>query len=259
MNNLSDMIWIEMRKAIRSRMPLWTALGSLFMPLGMAFLLFASKNPAISHKLGLVSAKADLMAYAATDWTSYLGLTAMIIAAGGFFLFILAVSWVFGREFADGTLKDMLAVPVQRSCILMAKFIVVAIWSVMLTIVILVFSLIMGSLINFPGSSTKAIFDGCTILVVTALLVIAVSVPFALFASIGRGYLLPLGIAVLMAVATNIMGVAGWGETFPWAVPALYAQGKSPLPPISFVIVVLTGLAGMLATYFWWKYADQNR
>ena len=40
MNNLSDMIWIEQRKAIRSGMPLWTALGSLFMPLGIGFLIF---------------------------------------------------------------------------------------------------------------------------------------------------------------------------------------------------------------------------
>ena len=72
MNNLSDMVWIELRKAIRSRMPLWTALGSLFMPLGIAFLIFVSKNPGISAKLGLVSAKANLMAYAATDWPTYL-------------------------------------------------------------------------------------------------------------------------------------------------------------------------------------------
>ncbi|HLE51770.1 MAG TPA: ABC transporter permease, partial [Anaerolineales bacterium] len=108
-------------------MPLWTALGSLFMPLGIAFLIFVSKNPEISQKLGLVSAKANLIAYSATDWPTYLRLFGQIIAAGGFFLFVLAVSWVFGREFADGTLKDMLAVPVQRSSILLAKFIVVAI------------------------------------------------------------------------------------------------------------------------------------
>ncbi len=44
MNNLSDMIWIELRKAIRSRMPLWTALGSLFMPLGIAFLIFVASS-----------------------------------------------------------------------------------------------------------------------------------------------------------------------------------------------------------------------
>jgi len=68
MNNLSDMIWIELRKAIRSRMPLWTGLGSLFMPLGIAFLIFVSRNLEISQKLGLISAKANLVAYSATDW-----------------------------------------------------------------------------------------------------------------------------------------------------------------------------------------------
>ena len=62
MNNLSDMLWIELRKAIRSRMPLLTALGSLFMPLGIAFLIFVAKNPEIPRKLGLISAKANLVA-----------------------------------------------------------------------------------------------------------------------------------------------------------------------------------------------------
>ena len=97
MNNLTNMIWIEMRKAIRSRMPLWTALGSLFMPLGVAFLIFVSKNPEISKKLGLISAKANLMAYAGTDWQTYLGLFAMIIAAAlieGAALFAIVVALI---------------------------------------------------------------------------------------------------------------------------------------------------------------------
>jgi ABC-2 type transport system permease protein len=259
MHNLLDMIWIETRKAIRSRMPVWTALASLFMPLGMGILIFASKNPAISHKLGLVSAKADLVAYAATDWSSYIGLTSLVIAAGGFFFFILVVSWVFGREFVDGTLKDLLAVPIQRSSIILAKFIVIAIWSFMLTLVILVFSLMMGTFINLPGFSLKVIIDGSIHLVTTALLVMVVSTPFALMASIGRGYLLPLGAAVLMLMGTNIMAIAGWGETFPWAVPGLFAQGKTFLPPESFVIVIITGVLGIIVTYIWWIYADQNR
>ncbi len=160
MNNLADMIWIELRKAIRSRMPLWTALGSLFMPFGIAFLIFVAKNPEISQKLGLVSAKANLIAYSATDWPTYLGLSGQIIAAGGFFLFVLVISWVFGREFADGTLKDMLAVPVQRSSILLAKFIVVAVWSAALTIVIFIVGLVMGALIRLPGGSISCYSAG---------------------------------------------------------------------------------------------------
>jgi ABC-2 type transport system permease protein len=259
MNNLSDMIWIELRKAIRSRMPLWTALGSLFMPLGIAFLIFVSKNPEISQKLGLISAKANLIAYSATDWPTYLGLFGQIIAAGGFFLFILIISWVFGREFADGTLKDMLAVPVQRSSILLAKFIVVAIWSAALTIVIFIVGLVMGAIIKLPGGSINVILQGSDLVLITACLVIAVVMPFALFASAGRGYLLPLGVAVLTLMMTNVVAIVGWGEYFPWAVPGLYVLGKSSLTPVSYWIVFLTSLAGMIGTYLWWKFADQNR
>ena len=160
MNNLSAMIWAELRKAIRSSMPLWTALGSLFMPLGVAFLLFVSRNPEISQKLGLVSAKANLMAYAATDWQAYLGLYGEIIGAGGVILFILIISWVFGREFTDGTLKDMLAVPVQRSSILLAKFIVTAIWSAALGTMIFIAGLIMGAILQLPGSSMAVLWHG---------------------------------------------------------------------------------------------------
>jgi ABC-2 type transport system permease protein len=259
MNNLSDMIWIELRKAIRSRMPLWTVLGSLFMPLGVAFLIFLAKNPELSRRLGLVSAKANLVAYSATDWPSYLVLFAEIISSGGFFFFILAISWVFGREFADGTLKDMLAVPVQRATILLAKFIVVAIWSAAMAIIILIFGLVIGAIIQLPGGSLGVILHDSTTAAITAVLVIAVVLPFALFASLGLGYLLPMAKAVLTLIMANFLMVAGWAEYFPWAVPILYAQVDSSLTPISYWIVFITSLAGMIATYLWWMYADQNR
>ena len=65
--------------------------------------------------------------------------------------------------------------------------------------------------------------------------------------------------AVITMMAANLVAVMGWGEYFPWGVPWLYAQGKTALTPISYWIVVLTGLAGMLGTYWWWKLADQSR
>ena len=63
----------------------------------------------------LVSVKADLFAYSAADWQTYLGMYGQLIAAGGFFLFVLVISWVFGREFSDKTIKDLLAVPTLGS------------------------------------------------------------------------------------------------------------------------------------------------
>ncbi len=258
-NNLPDMVWIELRKAIRSRMPLWTTLACLFMPVGGGFLILLAKNPELSRQMGLISAKANLTAYYGTNWASYLVLFAQIIAAGGFFFYVLATSWVFGREFVDGVVKDLLAVPVRRSSILLAKFIVVGLWSAAQTALILVVGLGIGALLRLPGGSTDVIFKGVGMSVISAGLTIAVTLPFAYFASLGRGYLLPVGVAIIMAIAGNLVVVMGWGEFFPWAVPMLYAQGKSYTGPASYWVAVLTGLAGMLITYLWWKTADQNR
>jgi ABC-2 type transport system permease protein len=259
MSALGDMVWTESRKALRSKVPLFTGLMSLFMPLGVAFLIFVARNPEVSRKLGLISVKANLLAYSATDWPAYLRLSAMIAAAGAFFLFVLAISWIFGREFADGTLKDMLAVPVSRATIVLAKFVVVAAWSAVLSVIMLAIGLIMGAIIRLPGGSTLVVLQGIGLVLLTACLVIVSVTPFAFFASVGRGYLLPVGIAVLALMAANVVGLAGWGEYFPWAVPGLLAQGEASLSAASYAVVLFTGLAGMLATCWWWMRADQNR
>jgi len=259
MNTLSDMLWIETRKALHSKMPLYTAVGSLLLPPAMAFMLYVSHNPDISRKLGLISAKATLMSDMAATWPAYLALFAQILAMGGMILCVLAISWVFGREFTDGTLKDLLAVPVPRASILLAKFIVVALWSAALAVLLFGLGIGLGALFHLPGGSSSIILQGCVRAAITAGLVIAAMLPFAFFASLGRGYLLPIGVCFIALILANLVMAAGWGEYFPWAVLAIYAQGKEALPPASFGIVLLTGGAGVGGTYLWWKYADQNR
>jgi uncharacterized membrane protein YuzA (DUF378 family) len=41
-------------------------------------------------------------------------------------------------------------------------------------------------------------------------------------------------------------------------VAGLVTQG-TPLTSVSYVIVLVTGLAGILITYLWWMRADQSR
>lgn len=259
MRSLADMFWIELRKAYRSRMMLWTAIASLLMPLGVGFLILLARNPDVSQKLGLVGAKANLVSYAGTDWPAYTGFLGQMIAAGGFMLAVFVVSWIFGREFADGTLKDMLAVPVPRWNILFGKFTLAAAWSAGLAVLISGASLAIGALLQLPGGSVATIQSGIVLMAATFCLVIGVMTPFALFASMGRGFLLPIAVAALALMLTNLSLVIARGEYFPWAIPMLYAQAKSPLPAASYWIVFVTGLTGLFATYLWWKYADQNR
>jgi ABC-2 type transport system permease protein len=176
-------------------------------------------------------------------------------------LFSLVESWVFGREFADGTLSDLLAVPVARATILLAKFLVVVLWSLLLTVMLFLVSLLLGAAIGLSEGTTEVFWHGTAALAVAACLVIVDVFPFAFFASVGRGYLLPMGVVLLVLVLGNVVAVAGWGTYFPWAVPALYAglTEKGNLDTASYVLVLITGLAGMAGTYLWWRFADQSR
>ena len=262
MRYLTDAIWIELHKATRSRMPLFTALGFLLMPLVDAFFMIILKDPVFARQAGLISAKAQLMAGTA-DWPTFLQVLAQAIAVGGIFLFSLIGSWVFGREFADGTVKDLLAVPVPRWTILAAKFIVVTVWSVTLTVLIYLVALLLGAWIGLPQGSMAALWHGSVAVAVTTCMVVAVMTPVAFFAGIGRGYLLPVGVTILFVLFANVLAVAGWGSYFPWSVPALYAGAtggpEAGLEPAGYWIVLLTGVAGMVGTYLWWRLADQNR
>ena len=102
-----------------------------------------------------------------------------------------------------------------------------------------------------------------TTLVITACLVIIDVFPVAFFASVGRGYLLPMGVIILILILANLIAIAGWGNYFPWSVPGLYTQTMGSqslhLEPISYLIVIIIGLAGMGGTCLWWQYADQSR
>lgn len=257
MNDLKNIIWVELRKATRSRVPWLTGLGFLILPLMCCFLFFIYKNPALSQKLGLVGTKANLV-IGEVSWASYLKLVKEAFAMGGFFILCLMISWVFGREFTDHTVKDLLAVPVSRFHILAGKLVTVAIWYALVVAVSCPLSLLMGSFIQLPGLSVSLLLQECSIILYIALLNFLVMIPFAYFASIGHGVLLPFGIAIVAIILANLFIVIGYAEYFPWAIPGLFSQG-TPLTTISLATVWLTALVGMLITVLWWMRADQSR
>src|SRR5260370_27209594 len=55
MRDLTNAVWIELRKATRSRMPLFTALGFLVLPCGLAFFMFIYKYRSEEHTSELQS------------------------------------------------------------------------------------------------------------------------------------------------------------------------------------------------------------
>jgi ABC-2 type transport system permease protein len=255
-------LWAESLKARRSRVPWMTALGFSLAPLMGGFFMVILEDPARARSMGLISAKAQLTAGVA-DWPTFLAVLAQATAVGGAVLFALVTAWVFGREFADGTVKDLLALPTPRAAIVAAKFVVVAVWGTALATHVLVLGLGVGAAVGLPGWSWALLARAAGDLAATAGLTLALMPPVALLASVGRGYLAPLGWAILTLFLAQVVAATGWGSWFPWSVPALFAGLAGPrsaqVGAHSYVVVAVTFAAGLAGTFAWWQKADQSR
>jgi ABC-2 type transport system permease protein len=262
MNNLLQACFVEFLKARRSRLPLGTALAFSLAPFAGGFFMIVIRDPELARRLGMISAKAQIVAGAA-DWPTYLGVLAQAVAIGGIFLYSFIASWVFGREFSDHTIKDLLALPTPRASLVLAKFLLIFVWSALLTVFILLLSLGVGAAVGLPPAPAGVILQSLGVLAGAAGLTIALAAPIAFFASAGGGYLPPISAAILLVISAQIVAAAGWGDYFPWSVPALYSGMAGPdygaLGPVSYILVVIASLLGMLATFAWWQYADQTR
>lgn len=252
-------LWVETLKMRRSLVSVFSALGMLVLPLVAGLFMIILRDPAGARNMGLISAKAQLAAGSA-EWSSFFGILTQGLAIGGGIVFAIFTSWVFGREFADRTAKEVLAVATPRSSIVLAKFTIVAAWVLALTLLVFVVAMLIGLALALPGwSLALGVSTLGVCLGIGAALILLMSWA-AFFAGIGRGYLLPLAWTVATVVLAQITAVLGWGDWFPWAVPALLSgmtgAPQALLGPQSFIVVVATGLLGATAVTVWWRDAD---
>ncbi len=261
MNGILQSFQIELLKARRSKMPLATFLAFSLVPFVGGFFMVIMKDPALARRMGIISAKAQIVAGSA-DWQTYLGILAQAVAIGGIILFGFIGSWVFGREYTDRTLKDLLALPTPRSAIVLGKFAVIMLWSAILTVTICLIGLVVGAAVSLQPVPAEVLWQGTLTIAVTACLNIALITPIAFFASAWHGELPPMGAAILALMLAQVIAAAGWGEYFPWSVPALRAGMAGPeyasLGWVSYAIVFLVSLIGGLGTLYWWERTDQT-
>jgi ABC-2 type transport system permease protein len=262
MNNFLSALWIESLKMRRSKVPLFTAIGFSIVPLVGGLFMVILKDPEAAKSMGLISAKAQLMVGVA-DWPAFFNILAQAVAVGGAILFAIVTAWIFGREFSDRTAKELLALPTSREAIISAKFIVIAVWTITLSLFVFGFGLVVGNLVVIPGWSIQLLQSAFIDILGSAMLTIALLPFVALIASMGRGYLPAFGWTILTVAMAQIAAIMGWGDWLPWSIPALFSGAVGPraeqLGLHSYVIIISASLIGLAATFYWWRNADQTK
>jgi len=194
---------------------------------------------------------------------TYLAFLAQATAIGGMIVFGLVEIWVFGREFSQHTAKDLLALPTSRVSIVAAKFTVIAAWCSVLAVQLLVLGLVIGAVLGLPGWSAPVLLAGLGKIAGVAAMTVLLTTPVAFAACAGRGYLPGVGVMIAAVFCAQIIAALGYGQYFPWSVPALFSGLAGPDQPVpgSFgvALVIFVGVAGAVGTALWWRQADHDR
>jgi ABC-type transport system involved in multi-copper enzyme maturation permease subunit len=252
----------EFLKLRRSKVT-WLSLAALSLgPLAIALFMWIVRDPQRAAQLGLLGAKANLSGLTAT-WSSYFSMLALVVGMGGILLLAFIVAYIFGREYAEGTAKNLLALPVGRHWFALGKLVVAAVWWAVLVAAVIAETLVIGLAMALPGFSVALALGGVRDALLVAAVVYMLAPVVAWIATLGRGYMPPLGFALAMLVLAQVFGKTGWGPWFPWSIVATFVgsvgQRVTTLAPGSLVVVALTFLAGIVATIAQLRYADNTQ
>jgi ABC-2 type transport system permease protein len=191
------------------------------------------------------------------NWETYfsdlLGSIASLLVVG----FSFTSAWVFGREYTDNTIKDLLLKPISKSYSVLSKFIVITLWDTLLAFFTFAVIAGTGALIGVSGGSISIILNIFWTFMTTALLIMVVSTTSALLANITKGYLAPIGVTFVIVIVSNVVVQLGIGPYFPWTIPILLLTGTN-IGFISTVILTATGIAGFAGTIAWWRFAEHK-
>ena len=253
---------IELLKAYRSKALLCTIILFSIFPLMCGLFMVILKGPQAAQSMGLISLKAQIVAGSA-DWETFFDMLNQVLAMAGYIFFAFITTWLFGREFSDHTAKYMLALPTRRSTIIISKFFLAGLWILLLTLLVFVIGFIIGVWVDIPGWSLDLTISSFRSLFTIAILSVLLMPFVALFASAGHGYLPALGWAFGSFFIAQIINVLGWGDWFPWSVPALISgmfgpQGINQVGAHSILLTITAFALGIAADLAWWQFADQT-
>jgi ABC-2 type transport system permease protein len=252
----------EIMKVGKSKILWISILFFVFLGMMIGLLMFLSKHPDIAGKSSILGTKASV--FGTPYWPAYLNLLVqMALSVGSIGSGIVAI-WIFGREYSDNVIKDLLALPVSRYSFVVSKFIIILAWSIILVLVLFIAGIVMGFVVgleNWSWQIMRAVFINYFF---SSLLTILLCTPFALIACMSRGYLLPVAFVILTLIVTQFVfvGIPGLIPWFPWAIPALFSgvagRSASNTGLVSLLVLLITSFAGFAGTAEWWNLADQK-
>lgn len=193
------------------------------------------------------------------DWNGFLLGAAQITGAGGLGGFAVVLAWMFGREFGDGTITGLFALPVRRSTIALAKLLVYGAWATVMSILLAMVLLAVGTLAGL-GPIDSQTWATVSRQVALGIMSAAIALPVAWAATLSRSVLGGVSVAIGLVVVAQVSVLVGIGGWMPLAAPALWAiSAGAAVTPAQLLLVVPVVAVAVIVTAASWRTMQLDR
>jgi len=175
-------------------------------------------------------------------------------------IFAIIISYLFGREYNEHTLKTMLTIPISRGKFLMSKYVMFLVWIVILTVITSVSTLIFGFAAGLEGFTLNLFAESFFELLYANVLLFLTFSPFV-FLSLFITNMVPamVGGAALSLVNLMVYG-QNWAPFVPWVCPYLIASGEiaeyATSISVSYGVILVTFVIGLVISYVYFTKKD---
>lgn len=173
---------------------------------------------------------------------------------------VLTISdaWIISREYADGTLKNIFAIPVSRAAFLCGKLFFLAVLTFLFMLISWLEILVLALLCNCFIPVTQLTISSCIFFLVKMLLggilLCAVQSPFIYLTIRTKGFVAPLAAITVISLINVVLSNSSVAGFYPWSASYLLVTGRlsgqSCPREISIAILLIVCLLGIAASLF---------
>lgn len=240
-----NLVYAELLKLKRAKMFLVSLIGAAAAPI-MIF-------------IGFLDMKAKRPDEPALFSEAFSEVNLYVLLLIGTLLYGVITAYLYHREYAEDTLKNLLTIPVSRVSLIVSKLILLFLWILTLTFVAWGLTLFFGLIGQFEGLSSTVLLESLKQFMLGGCLLFLLSTPTIFVTFLFKNYVPTIIFTSMITMANVALANREYKVLFPWsAAHTIVTNGFVPeFPPYySYMAILITSIVGLAATIIYFKKAD---
>lgn len=177
----------------------------------------------------------------------------------GTLLYGVITAYLFHREVAEDTLKNLLTIPVSRTSLIVSKLVLLFIWILVLTLVAWGLIFLLGLIGQYEGLNAAVLLQSLKQFLLGGSLLFLLSTPTIFVTCLFKNYVPTIIFTAVITMGNVALANRAYKALFPWsAVHVIADNGFVPEypPEYSYIAILITSIAGFVATLIYFKKVD---